>query len=187
MDPVSSLVRRAARPIALLLTIGAALALPSSASAKVFVSHFTDQTGDGRTAGTDITNVRVAYNRKSGALSATLTVDGTIDTTANQVFVVFLSDLVGGKCQQATTMIGGVFSHPDEAVAQRMRNGKGIGKQYVGDASLDDDNTFTVKVKSRALAGLTPGCAFAAIATSKVSGDLDKVYDQTKSNNGFFG
>lgn len=186
MDPFSCLPRRFALPSAVVLASVAALALPGAASAKTFVSHVPDPTGDAKASSHDIKSVRVAYNRRSGALSVSLTVAGSIDQNSDDGVFVYLSDLVNGKCQKPVMLIGGVFSHGNGAVAQRM-NGTGvIGNQYDGTGSVDGD-TFSLRVKNRALAGTTVGCTGALIASAPPKGEKPTIFDKTTGNDGFFG
>ena len=177
---------RASRPscgrtASLTLVAVAALALPAPAVAKTFTSRITDRSGDAPTGAVDITKARVAVNRKTGALSVTLTTKDAIDAAANDaLFQVLLSDLKDGKCQKATVIITALFSAPGVVEARTVKAGK-IGKPRMGRGSIDGD-TFSLRVKLSAFSGRTPGCAYAVLLSA---GEDQTPLDETEGDDGF--
>lgn len=161
-----------------LLALGA-LAGPGTAEAKVFVSPFTDAKGDAPAA-RDITKVRVAYNRKTGALSATVTVakDYADREDVSAVFVG-VSDLVNGRCRQGKLTL--MASTADPAVPFAWVGNYDERKVKAGTGFIDG-TTLKMRVKAKQFSGLTPGCAIAGILTTD---DDPTPLDLTDENNGF--
>lgn len=159
---------------------GTLLAMPGAAQAKTFNARFDDPSGDSTSDARDIVSGRVAYNRKTGALSATVEVGADFaDESQDAVVVVMVSDLVNGKCRKGVLSMGGLLSDPSVPVA--WKGATGSGKQHLGSGTLDG-SVYSMRVKAKGLAGLTPGCTMIAIT------QRDKPYsllDQTAENNGF--
>lgn len=163
----------------------AVLALvPGAASAKTFSAHWTDPSGDAKSA-VDIVSARIAYNRKTGALSGAVTVSGSIDTSSNATVAIGLSDLVNGKCYKPLLMAGAVFSHPDVSFGDRLTaTGGVVGKIHFGTAS-QTDNAMSFRVKDKSLSGKTVGCAVALVMNIPTDGSKPTILDETDANNGF--
>lgn len=155
-------------------------AVPGTAEAKTFIASFEDPSGDGPSDARDIVSGRVAYNRKSGALSATIEVGADFaEERSDALMVMIVSDLVNGRCRKVSMTMGALISDPAVPVAW-----KGIGTpkhKYYGTGSLEG-STYKMRVKSKGLAGKTPGCtAFALMSPD----DTATVYDDTDISNGF--
>lgn len=163
------------------LLVGAALAvLPTAAEAKTFNARFSDPEGDARPAARDIIAGRVAYNRKSGALSATVTAAADFaEERADAIVVVIVSDLVKGRCRKVRMTMGVPLSDPGVPVAWKGETT--TGKRYLGAGSLEGD-TLKMRVKAKALSGLTPGCTAFFIVSNDESQTL---LDDTPIENGF--
>lgn len=154
--------------------------LPAQAEAKTFKARFSDPEGDAKPAARDITAGRVAYNRKTGALSASVTVAADFAEERDDAIVVLVvSDLVKGRCRAVRITMGVALSDPAVPVAWRGEAGQ--GKQRLGAGSLEG-NVLNMRVKAKSLAGLTPGCTAFFIAENS---DQQRLIDDTPIENGF--
>ncbi len=154
--------------------------LPAGAQAKTFKARFSDPKGDAKPAARDITAGRVAYNRKTGALSATLTVASDFaEEREDAVVVLLVSDLVKGRCRRVRITMGAALSDP--AVPVAWKGERSTGDDKLGAGSVEG-SVLTMRVKSKAFSGLTPGCtAFYIVSTD----DSQKLIDDTPIENGF--
>ncbi|MBO9532834.1 MAG: hypothetical protein J7513_07670 [Solirubrobacteraceae bacterium] len=156
--------------------------LPTAASAKTFVASFEDRTGDGKPDARDVVEGRIAYNRKSGALSATVRMNADIlDEEDDAIVFVIVSDLRNGKCYRAIFTIGTVISDPSVPVAWKGGLDAAKPKQKYGSGSIEGD-TIKMRVKAKSHGGQTPGCT-AIVVVSR--GDSPKIIDETPIENGF--
>jgi hypothetical protein len=168
----------AAATTTLVMTVPAA-----PASAKLYKSYITDAEGDVDDAGSDIVETRIAYNRKTGAISVKLTTSEAIDETdSSSFFSVVVSNLAHGKCTKAVFVVIVPFDHLDTPLAATVK-GDTHGKFRRGTGS-SDDNVYNFRVKHHSLGGFTPGCSYAATGTVPDGGDGVPV-DETTYNNGF--
>jgi hypothetical protein len=171
------MIRRGAAALAAAAVVAA---LPTSAQAKTFNARFSDPEGDAKPAARDITAGRVAYNRKSGALSATVQVAADYaESREDAIVVVIVSDLVRGRCRAVRMTLGVALSDP--AVPMAWKGETQTGKRYLGSGSIEGD-TLKLRVKSKALSGQTPGCTMIYLATAE---DEPTIIDQTAIDNGF--
>lgn len=172
--------RTVRRSAGLVLATALLATLPAGAQAKTFNARFSDPEGDASPSARDITAGRVAYNRKSGALSATINVAADFaEERDDAVVVVIVSDLVRGRCRAVRMTMGVLLSDPSVPVAW-----KGAGdpkKKYLGSGSLEGD-TLKLRVKAKGLSGQTPGCTMIYIASQ---GDNADLIDETAMDNGF--
>lgn len=182
--PLSAPSLRRAGLVALIAASGG-LAVPGPAAAKTFQASITDPAGDADDGSQDIVSTRVAYNRRTGAISVTLTTSEPIDPSDHDAgFAVALSNLEGGKCKKAVLVIAGVFSTPKFVIGQTVSGGV-MGKVRLGKGELDD-TTFSMRVRHRSLAGKTVGCAVAAVTTVETDENVrPTILDQTKGDDGF--
>lgn len=165
---------------AVLLAMAAAAALPAGAQAKTFNARFSDPEGDAKPAARDITAGRVAYNRKTGALSATITAAADFaEEREDAIVVVVVSDLVNGRCRRIRMSMGVALSDPGVPVA--FKGETTTGKRFLGRGSLEGD-TLKMRVKAKSLSGQTPGCTAVYIGTTD---DESVIIDQTPIDNGF--
>ncbi len=172
------------RGAALTLATSLALVAPQAASAKTFVARMKDKSGDAKNESTDITKVRVAYNRKSGAISITLTTKGDIDASNDDGIVrIVFSDLKNGKCQKATMVATAVLSVPGVAIASTFKNGT-EGKVRYGTSQIES-NELSMRIKHKSFSGKTPGCTYAAIVTNADKAEDVDLIDETNGNDGF--
>lgn len=159
---------------------GALLAAPSLAEAKTFVAPITDPAGDAKVDARDILSGRIAYNRKSGALSATVDVAADFaDVRDDAIVYIILSDLVDGRCHKVSLTIGGLLSDP--AVPLAWKGSGAPKKKYLGTGVLEGA-TYKMRVKAKGLAGITPGCTAIALVST---GEDATLFDDTDIRNGF--
>lgn len=153
-------------------------AVPAGADAKTFKARFSDPKGDAKPAARDITAGRVAYNRKTGALSASVTVaEDFAEERDDAVVVLVVSDLVKGRCRAVRLTMGVALSDP--AVPIAWKGEKSTGNDKLGAGSIEG-NTLNMRVKAKAFSGLTPGCtAFFIVDESQ------ELIDDTPIENGF--
>ena len=161
------------------LALSGLLLAPAIAHAKTFIAPITDPAGDSTVDARDIISGRIAYNRKSGAMSATVQVAADFADEHDDAFVyAVISDLVGGRCRKPVLTIGGQLSDPSAAMAAR----EDQGPIYRGRGSLDG-TTYKMRVKAKRLSGVTPGCAAIVIVGG---GEQDpQIYDTTAEDSGF--
>jgi hypothetical protein len=182
MSPRSAIRTSRRRPalMAGALALATLAATPGPAAAKTFVASFKDSTGDSTSDARDIVSARVAYNRRSGALSASVKMNAALgDVREDAVVIVLVSDLVNGKCRKVRMTMGATLSDPSVPIAwPGSTHGK---RQWNGTGSIDGD-TISMRVKAKGLSGHTPGCT--AIFVTSV-GDVPTLLDDTPDNNGF--
>ncbi|MDO9354720.1 MAG: hypothetical protein Q7T55_13565 [Solirubrobacteraceae bacterium] len=172
---------RIVRVLSLLLIAAFAFAAPQTASAKTFVANVSDASGDADKSTTDIVKARIAYNRKTGAVSVSVAMKSKIDATNDDAIVsVVFSDLKNGKCQKATMIVSAILSLPGGAVATTMKKGK-RGTDHGGSSSVDGQR-LNMRVKAKALSGRTPGCTYVVLFRND---EGRATLDETKGNDGF--
>lgn len=169
--------------LALMVLAAGALTTPGPAAAKTFKAYITDEEGDAPDGSQDIVNTRVAYNRKTGAISVSLTTKDPIDPEGHDaLFAVAFSNLSGGKCKAGVMMVGGYLSSPERVVGFAYR---GNTKERFGKGVIDE-NKFTFRVRHRSLSGKTVGCVIAGMAGPDADlADPSSFLDITKGNDGF--
>lgn len=148
---------------ALLLT-ATALAAPSAAQAKTFKVGIDDVAGDGKSGDSrDMVGARVAYNRKTGAISMTVRMNAEIALDDRPTIVTaLLSDYVNGRCQRGVLQIVGTTADPTASAAFTLKpNGK-EGKLRDGGGNVDGD-VFNLRVRHRSFSGKTVGCVYIAL------------------------
>lgn len=155
--------------------------MPGIAEAKTFNAHFEDPAGDSTTDARDIVAGRVAYNRRTGVLSAQVTVaDDYANESDDAIVMVVVSDLVKGRCRKVSMTMGGVLSDPAVPVAWKGNTNDPKHKYY--GAGTVDGATYSMRVKAKGLSGRTPGCVYMGIITNEQSA---KLLDETTIDNGF--
>lgn len=149
---------------AALMFTAAALGAPSAAHAKTFKVGIDDIAGDGKSSDSrDMVGARVAYNRKSGAISMTVRMNADYELESRRTLIsASISNLVNGRCQRAVLDIAAGTDDPATPVAATVAaNGK-LGKYRYGSGNIDGD-VFNIRVRHRSLSGRTVGCVYVAI------------------------
>ncbi len=149
---------------AALLLAATALVTPSAAQAKTFKVGIDDVAGDGTSGDSrDMVGARVAYNRKTGAISMTVRMNAEIALDDRPTVVTAgISNVVNGKCGRLVMQIVGTTEDPT-ATAGMLVDAKGKpGKIRLGKGNVDGD-VFNLRARHRSLAGKTPGCVFVGV------------------------
>lgn len=160
-----------------LLLAATALVAPSAAQAKTFKVGIDDVAGDGTSGDSrDMVGARVAYNRKTGAISMTVRMNAEIELDDRPTIVTaVLSDYRNGRCERAVLQIAGTPSDPTATMASTIKpNGK-EGKARDGGGNIDGD-VFNLRVRHRSLAGKTVGCVYIAVLDAETEA-LDIIDD----------
>jgi len=168
----------------------------TQASATTFTARITDPAGDAREATPDIVAARIAYNRRTGALSFSVTMADAIDVKATPAFVAIgFGGLKHGHCSDDWTVAAWMellppHDPPKASSGEFELIGASLFRGTNGQASaaargkqVIDGDTISMRARSRKLGGLHPGCALVGIVTT-LEGDNDG-NDVTKGNAGF--
>jgi hypothetical protein len=153
----------------LVLSLTSLALLAPSAGATVFSGSGTDPTGDGPSAGQDVTGVSASYDGAAGTVTASLTTAAGPDPL---FFYIQVGTLSGSTCGAPFTALGG-YTDGSSGVW-------GIDTDAQSDLSADaqvtrSGSTVTITAAGARLAGRSPNCVTGHLTPKSASNTLDAV------------